>query len=89
MMKSKLIEKWMREGLRPSSFEFFTRRENLVLGKLPGRQALVEYICPSCKFYEIKTVEMVREKKKFRRPRFKCSNCGKSIVVRDLRKLPV
>ena len=77
----------MDKGLRPSSdFEFFTRRENLVVGKKLDQSAEVEYVCPFCNFYEIKTIEMERGKKKFKRPEFKCSKCGKTIKVPDLKK---
>ena len=87
-MESKLIEEWIKEGLSVSKdFEFFTRRENLVIGKKWGEPAKVEYVCPYCGFYEIKEIEMVKGKKKFRRPKFKCSKCGKTIFVPDLRKV--
>lgn len=86
-MESKLIKKWVEEGLKLSKdFEFFTRREDLVIGKLWNKPARVEYICPFCSFYEIKTIEMVKGKKRFKRPKFKCSKCGKTILVPDLRK---
>lgn len=85
-MESKLIKKWVDAGLKPSSFEFFTNRPNLVIGKLPNQQAEVEYVCPYCNFYEIKTIEMVKGKKKFARPEFNCSKCGKVIKVLDLKK---
>jgi len=86
-MESKLIKKWVEEGLSPSKdFEFFTRRENLVIGKKLNQSADVEYQCPFCSFYEIKTIEMEKGKKKFKRPNFKCSKCGKTIEVPDLKK---
>jgi len=86
-MDSKLVKKWVEQGLSPSKdFDFFTRRENLVVGKLKGQPAQVEYNCPFCGFYEIKTVEMEKGKKKFKRPKFKCSKCGKTILVPDLKK---
>ena len=86
-MDSKLVKKWVEQGLSPSKdFDFFTRRENLVVGKLKGQPAQVEYNCPFCGFYEIKTVEMEKRKKKFKRPKFKCSKCGKTILVPDLKK---
>lgn len=86
-MESKLVKEWMDRGLRPSKdFEFFTRRENLVVGKLWDQPAQVEYNCPYCGFYEIKMIEMGKGKKKFKRPKFKCSECGKTIIVPDLRK---
>ena len=86
-MESNLIKKWVEQGLKPSKdFEFFTRRENVVVGKLIDQPAEVEYVCPFCGFYEIKTIEMEKGKKKFKRPKFKCSKCGKTILVPDLRK---
>jgi len=86
-MESKLIKKWVKEGLSPSKdFEFFTRRENVVVGKLLDQPAQVEYNCPFCDFYEIKTIEMEKGKKKLKRPKFKCSKCGKTIIVPNLRK---
>jgi len=86
-MESKLVKKWVEQGLSPSKdFEFFTRRENFVVGKLIGQPAEVEYNCPFCGFYEIKTIEMEKGKKKFKRPKFKCSKCGKMILVPDLKK---
>ena len=86
-MESKLIKEWIKKGLRPSrDFEFFTKRDNVVVGKLKGKQAVAEYECPYCGFYEIKEIEMIKGKKKFRRPRFKCSKCGKTIVVESLKK---
>ena len=87
-MKSKLMEEWLKQGLSLSKdFEFFTRRENLIIGKKRNEKAKVEYICPFCGFYEIKTIEMQKGKKKFKRPKFKCSKCGKTIIVSDLRKV--
>lgn len=86
-MESKLLKEWMEKGLLLKDFEFFTKRENLVIGKLIGKPALVEYICPNCNFYEIKEIEMVKGKKKFKRPKFECSNCGKVIVVENLKKV--
>jgi hypothetical protein len=87
-MDSKLIKEWMAQGLKPSSFEFFTNRPDFVVGKLPEQNAKVEYICPYCKFYEIKEVEMEKNKsgKKFLRPAFNCSKCGKVIKVESLKK---
>jgi len=86
-MESQLIKKWVDQGLSLSKdFEFFTRRENLVIGKLLDKPAEVEYNCPFCGFYEIKNIEMIKGKKKFKRPSFKCSKCGKTIEVPDLRK---
>lgn len=87
-MESKLIKEWTAAGIKPSNFEFFTHRSNLVIGKLPEQKARVEYICPFCKFYEIKDIEMQKSKsgKKFLRPTFNCSKCGRAIKVQDLRK---
>jgi len=89
-MESKLIKEWLEKGLKPSTdFEFFTKRDNVVVGKLKGQKAVVEYECPYCGFYEIKyDVEMEKSKtgKKFLRPKFKCSKCGKTIVVEPLKK---
>lgn len=86
-MDSKLVKKWMEQGLRPSKdFEFFTRRKNLIVGKKRDEPARVEYNCPFCGFYEIKNIEMKRGKKKFKRPKFKCSKCGKTILIPDLKK---
>jgi transcription elongation factor Elf1 len=86
-MDSKLVKEWMDKGLMPSKdFEFFTRRENLVVGKQLNQPTQVEYNCPFCGFYEIKTIEMEKGKKKFKRPKFDCSKCGKTIELPDLRK---
>lgn len=87
-MESKLIKEWLAQGLKPSNFEFFTNRYDLVIGKLPEQNAKVEYVCPYCKFYEVKEIEMKKNKsgKKFLRPNFSCSKCGKTIKVEDLRK---
>lgn len=85
-MDSKLIKKWLAEGLKPSEFEFFTNRSDVVVGKRPEKDAEVEYVCPFCKFYEIKTVPMEKGKKKFKRPSFSCSKCGKTIEVSNLKK---
>jgi predicted RNA-binding Zn-ribbon protein involved in translation (DUF1610 family) len=92
-MERKLIKKWTDEGLRPSSFEFFTNRPDLIIGKLPGKDAEVEYICPKCQNYEIKTISMGkgvtktgRQKKKFDRPEFDCTKCGNVIKVLELKK---
>ena len=86
-MESKLVKRWVEEGLKPSrDFEFFTRRENFIVGKLWGQPAQVEYVCPFCGFYEIKTIEMKKRKRKFKRPKFNCTKCGKTITVPNLRK---
>ncbi|MEM5797530.1 MAG: hypothetical protein QXD72_01115 [Candidatus Aenigmatarchaeota archaeon] len=84
-MDSKLIRKWKDSGLKPSNFEFLTNRPTLVIGKLPNRDAEVEYICPYCNFYEIKTIQMEKGKKKFKRPNFHCSKCNKIIEVPELK----
>jgi len=84
-MNSKLIKNWIASGLKPSSFEFFTNRSNLVIGKLPDKPAEAEYVCPFCNFYEIKTIDMEKGKKKFMRPDFSCSKCGKAIKVPTLK----
>ncbi|OGI14501.1 hypothetical protein A3K63_01875 [Candidatus Micrarchaeota archaeon RBG_16_49_10] len=92
-MESKLVERWVKEGLRPSKdFEFFTRRPTMVAGKPIGKAAMVEYVCPFCGFYEIKEIEMEKvmkdgkEGKKFKRPKFACSGCGKTIAIEALKK---
>jgi len=87
-MDSKLIKEWMSQGLKPGNFEFFTNRPDMVIGKLPNQPAKIEYICPHCKFSGIKEVEMEKNKsgKKFLRPDFNCSKCGKKIKVLSLRK---
>jgi len=89
-MDSKLIKKWLGEGLKPTNFEFFTRRENIVVGKLPGKDAEVEYECDNCKNYEIISLKMEqagKRKKKFERPEFKCSKCGKVFKIELLKKI--
>jgi len=89
-MDSKLIKKWVAAGMKPSTFDFFTRRENIVVGKMPGKDAEVEYECDNCKNYEIKTIQMEqggKRKKKFERPEFSCSKCGKNFVIVPLKKL--
>lgn len=92
-MESKLIAKWEISGLKPSNFEFFTNRQNLVIGKLPNQDAEVEYTCPHCNFCEIKTIKMEKgitksgkTSKKFERPEFTCSKCNKTIEVPTLKK---
>jgi hypothetical protein len=92
-MESKLVKKWAAEGLRPSKdFEFFTRRPDAVVGKLIDKPAMVEYVCPHCGFYESKEIEMEKiikggkESKKYKRPKFKCSKCEKTIIIEDLKK---
>lgn len=88
MKNSKLLSEWLSRGLTLSDFEFFTNRENVVIGKLPNEKALVEYVCPKCGFYEIKNIELEKLKsdpRKFKRPKFSCSKCGKVIVVESLK----
>jgi len=87
-MKSKLVEKWSNQGLRPSKdFEFLTRRPDILVGKVAEKPAQVEYNCPFCGFYEIKEIELERGTKgKFKRPKFKCSKCDKTILVESLKK---
>lgn len=92
-MDSKLIKRWTESGLRPSNLEFFTNRPNLVIGKLPEQDAEVEYVCPYCQFYEIKSIPMEKNttktgktSKKYKRPEFSCSKCGKTIKVLELKK---
>ncbi|MFH7880848.1 MAG: hypothetical protein QXI09_02470 [Candidatus Aenigmatarchaeota archaeon] len=89
MKDSKLLNEWKSKGLKLSDFEFFTNRDKIVIGKLPNQEAFVEYYCPFCNFYEIKSIKLERLKSdptKFKRPKFKCSNCGKTIIVEDLKK---
>jgi predicted SprT family Zn-dependent metalloprotease len=85
-MESELIKRWIVERLQPSKdFEFFTRRDNIVIGKKWNEPALIEYKC-DCGFKEIKTIEMEKGKKKFKRPEFNCSKCGNPIKLLDLKK---
>lgn len=89
MKDSKLLQEWLSKGLKVSDFEFFTNRENVVIGKLPNEDGLVEYTCPYCGFYEIKKIELEKSKadpRKFKRPKFKCSKCEKVILVESLKK---
>ncbi len=89
MKDSKLLKEWLSQGLKVSDFEFFTNREKVVIGKLPEQKAVCEYICPYCDFYEIKEIELERlssNPTKFKRPKFKCSKCGKTILVESLKK---
>ncbi len=92
-MEKKLVKKWLDAGMKPSNFEFFTNRSNLIIGKLPDQDAEVEYICPNCQFYEIKNIPMEKgttktgkTSRKFDRPEFSCSKCNKLIEVSALRK---
>lgn len=90
IMESKLIKEWMGKGLSISKdFDFFAKRDNVVVGKLKEKEAVAEYQC-DCGHYEIKNIEMEKSKsgkrKKFLRPKFKCSSCGNTIVVESLKK---
>lgn len=86
-MDSKLVKEWSSKHLSPSKdFDFFTRRDDFVVGKLKDQPAQAEYVCPYCKFYEIKNIEMEKSGKKFKRPKFRCSKCGKTITVGSLKK---
>ncbi|MCX8179698.1 MAG: hypothetical protein N3E38_03150 [Candidatus Aenigmarchaeota archaeon] len=90
-MESKLLKEWIDKGLKISTdFEFFTKRDFVVVGKLKGQPPIAEYECPNCKYYEI-TNDVVLEKtksgKKFQRPKIKCKGCGKTIIVKSLKKL--
>lgn len=92
-MERKLIKRWLDAGLKPSNFEFFTNRSDLIIGKLPNQDAEVEYTCPYCQFYEIKNIQMEKgmtksgkTSKKFERPEFPCSKCSKVIKVAALKK---
>ncbi|MBI2545013.1 MAG: hypothetical protein HYW22_00220 [Candidatus Aenigmarchaeota archaeon] len=91
-MDSKLVQKWRQAGLKPSNFQYFTNRPGLIIGKLPDQDAEVEYTCPFCSFYEIKTFPMEKgttktgkTSKKFDRPEFECSKCKKVIKVPALK----
>lgn len=88
-MESKLVKEWLSKGLKPSKdFEFLTRRPEVVVGKVKGEPAQAEYECPYCEHYGIDEIEMEKKKggKKYKRPKFKCSNCGKTIMVKSLKK---
>jgi hypothetical protein len=88
-MDSKLVKEWASKGLSPSKdFEYFTRRENIVIGKLMNQDAQVEYKCEKCGHCGITTISMEKNKsgKKFLRPSFKCEKCGITIDVPDLKK---
>ena len=92
-MERKLIKKWLDAGIKPSNLEFFTNRQDLIMGKIPGQDAEVEYVCPHCQFYEVKTVPMEKgttksgkTSKKFERPEFPCSKCNQMIEVPALKK---
>lgn len=94
LMESKLLKEWIEKKLSISKdFDFYTKRDNFVVGKLKDQPAVVEYECPFCKHYEIKNIELEKELKKsgeigkkFKRPKFKCSSCGKTITVESLKK---
>jgi len=88
-MDSKLLKEWMSKGLKLSDFEFYAKRDFVVVGKLKGQQPIAEYECPYCKHYEItKNVQLEKTKsgKKFQRPKIKCAGCGKTIIVESLKK---
>ena len=88
-METKLVKEWISQGLKPSKdFEFFTRRPDMVVGKVKGMPAKAEYTCPHCGFYEIKEIEMEKDPKgkKFKRPKFKCSKCDRIILIENLKK---
>ena len=91
-MESQLVKKWRAAGLKPSNFEYFTNRPNVIVGKLPDEDAYIEYTCPHCGFYEIKMVPMKKnvtksgkQSKKYERPEFACSKCNKIIKVLPLK----
>jgi DNA-directed RNA polymerase subunit RPC12/RpoP len=90
-MESKLLKEWMSKGLKISTdFEFYTKRDYIVVGKLKGQPAIAEYECPYCKHYEIThnvNLEKTKTGKKFQRPKIKCSGCGKTIIVESLKKV--
>jgi len=88
-MDSKLVKEWVSQGLKPSKdFEFFSRRPDMVVGKVRGKPAKAEYNCPFCGFYTIDEIEMEKDSKgkKFKRPKFKCSGCGRTIRMESLKK---
>ncbi len=89
-MESKLLKEWMEKGLKVSTdFEFYTKRDYIVVGKIKGQPPIAEYECPFCKHYEITNdvkLEKSKNGKKFQRPRIKCSGCGKTIIVEALKK---
>ncbi|MEM0473583.1 MAG: hypothetical protein QXF88_02585 [Candidatus Aenigmatarchaeota archaeon] len=89
-MESKLLKEWMNKGLKISTdFEYYTKRDFAVVAKLRGQPPIIEYECPECKHYEITNdVELEKSKngKKFQRPKFKCSKCGKKYVIESLKK---
>ncbi|MFH8080731.1 MAG: hypothetical protein QXO84_02515 [Candidatus Aenigmatarchaeota archaeon] len=90
-MESKLLKEWREKGLKLSvDFEFFTKRDYVVIGKIKGQPAVAEYECPNCKHYEITNdvdLEKTKSGKKFQRPKIKCGKCGKVMVIESLKKL--
>ena len=60
----------------------------MVVGKVKDKPPKVEYNCPFCGFYGIDEIEMEKDSKgkKFKRPKFKCSGCGKTIRLENLKK---
>ena len=88
-MESKLVKEWVSKGLKPSKdFEFFARRPDAVVGKLVNGPAMAEYECPYCGYHGIDEIEMEKDSKgkKYKRPKFKCSNCGKTVRLESLKK---
>lgn len=81
------MKEWIEKGLSVSKdFDLFIKRDNAVVGKLKNQPAIVEYECPYCSHYEIKNIELEKSGKKFKRPKFKCTSCSKTIIVGSLRK---
>ncbi len=83
-MESKLIKEWLSKGMTVSKdFDLFIKRDFAVVAKIKGQGSIVEYECPKCKFYEVKNIELKRNKagKKYLEPRFNCSQCNEKIVV--------
>ncbi|MBS3052386.1 MAG: hypothetical protein J4428_03370 [Candidatus Aenigmarchaeota archaeon] len=88
-MESKLIKEWVSKGLSISrDFDLFSKRDFALVAKMKGQDPIVEYECPKCKFYEVKNIELKRNKsgKKFLEPKFNCSKCNEKIVVEKLKK---
>ncbi|MEM5803149.1 MAG: hypothetical protein QW350_00205 [Candidatus Aenigmatarchaeota archaeon] len=85
-----MLKEWIEKGLKISTdFEFYTKRDYVVIGKLKGQPPIAEYECPNCKHYEITNnvqLEKTKSGKKFQRPRIKCSNCGKVMIIESLKK---
>ena len=88
MIGSKLVEEMREKKISIiEDCDFFTRRKNFVIVKFKNEEkAKLEYRCDKCENYEIIELEMVKGKKKFKRPNFKCSKCGKLYRVPELRK---